>query len=289
MTLVQGQWRRGTAAEWSSANPVLLNGEPGWEWDTGQFKVGNGVDNWNTLPYFQNVLDVTSTFQSQIDLLGPRQIVTFLVNDTFDKADYPWLKYVKVTVIGGGGGGGGAKGTSAGEVASGGDGGGGGGAQDVIAATDLATSETVTVGAGGPGGIGGTNPVSNGGTSSFGAWVVATGGVKGSSDNTVTATPAFGPAASGGSGGVGTVGAVLASGSDGGKGYILSTRPEVSQGGGSSAFGFGGRQQRGNSASQNGSAGILYGGGGTAASTSNDSAKNGGAGAAGIVVVELFG
>ncbi len=48
---VQIQYRRGTAAQWTSVNPVLAQGEPGYEYDTGKFKVGNGVDNWNTLPY----------------------------------------------------------------------------------------------------------------------------------------------------------------------------------------------------------------------------------------------
>lgn len=52
---VQIQYRRGTAAQWSSVNPVLAQGEPGYEYDTGKFKVGNGVDNWNALPYSSGV------------------------------------------------------------------------------------------------------------------------------------------------------------------------------------------------------------------------------------------
>lgn len=45
------QLRRGTAAEWASANPVLAQGEPGVETDTGKQKFGNGVDVWSALPY----------------------------------------------------------------------------------------------------------------------------------------------------------------------------------------------------------------------------------------------
>ena len=52
---VQIQYRRGTAAQWTSVNPVLAQGEPGYEYDTGKFKVGNGVDNWNTLPYSSGI------------------------------------------------------------------------------------------------------------------------------------------------------------------------------------------------------------------------------------------
>jgi len=45
------QFRRSTAAEWSSANPVLLSGELGLETDTAKFKIGNGTSAWNALPY----------------------------------------------------------------------------------------------------------------------------------------------------------------------------------------------------------------------------------------------
>lgn len=48
---IQIQYRRGTAAQWSSVNPILALGEPGYESDTGKFKVGNGSSAWNSLPY----------------------------------------------------------------------------------------------------------------------------------------------------------------------------------------------------------------------------------------------
>ena len=45
------QFRRGSAAQWTTANPVLAIGEPGIENDTQRFKVGDGVTDWNSLPY----------------------------------------------------------------------------------------------------------------------------------------------------------------------------------------------------------------------------------------------
>lgn len=45
------QQRHGTAASWTSANPILKLGEAGWESDTGQGKIGDGVSHWNNLPY----------------------------------------------------------------------------------------------------------------------------------------------------------------------------------------------------------------------------------------------
>jgi hypothetical protein len=45
------QVRRGTAAQWITADPVLSSGEIGFESDTGKFKIGNGSDNWVVLAY----------------------------------------------------------------------------------------------------------------------------------------------------------------------------------------------------------------------------------------------
>lgn len=45
------QLRRGTAANWTSANPVLAAGEVGVETDTGRAKVGDGVTAWTSLAY----------------------------------------------------------------------------------------------------------------------------------------------------------------------------------------------------------------------------------------------
>lgn len=45
------QLRRGTASQWSSANPVLAPGEVGIELDTKQFKIGDGTSLWDNLAY----------------------------------------------------------------------------------------------------------------------------------------------------------------------------------------------------------------------------------------------
>jgi len=48
---VKVQLRRGTASEWTAANPTLSQGELGVELDTVKFKVGNGSTAWNSLNY----------------------------------------------------------------------------------------------------------------------------------------------------------------------------------------------------------------------------------------------
>lgn len=46
--------RRDTKANWTTANPVLANGELGFETDTKRFKMGNGSTAWNLLEYYED-------------------------------------------------------------------------------------------------------------------------------------------------------------------------------------------------------------------------------------------
>lgn len=49
---IQLQIRRDAAADWTSANPTLLEGEIGYETDTGSMKIGDGSSDWATLAYW---------------------------------------------------------------------------------------------------------------------------------------------------------------------------------------------------------------------------------------------
>jgi hypothetical protein len=57
--VTQVQIRRGTAAQWTSANPTLASGEQGFETDTLKLKIGNGSTAWNSLAYTGNDGDIT--------------------------------------------------------------------------------------------------------------------------------------------------------------------------------------------------------------------------------------
>lgn len=48
---MQVEWRHDTAANWTSTNPVLANGELVVEYDTGKFKIGDGSTTYNSLSY----------------------------------------------------------------------------------------------------------------------------------------------------------------------------------------------------------------------------------------------
>lgn len=49
-------WRRDTSANWTSEDPVLLDGEPGLETDTRKFKIGDGATAWTSLAYFDGTV-----------------------------------------------------------------------------------------------------------------------------------------------------------------------------------------------------------------------------------------
>ena len=62
------QQRRGTAAQWTSADPILASGEIGFESDTSQFKIGDGTNHWSDLSYFKNLEDLGGTLDDYIPL-----------------------------------------------------------------------------------------------------------------------------------------------------------------------------------------------------------------------------
>ena len=45
------KFRRDTAAAWTEADPILAQGEPGFEHDTGLLKIGDGETAWTSLVY----------------------------------------------------------------------------------------------------------------------------------------------------------------------------------------------------------------------------------------------
>ena len=57
--VTQIQIRRGTAAQWTSANPTLSSGEFGFETDTNKLKCGNGSTAWTSLAYIASDGDIT--------------------------------------------------------------------------------------------------------------------------------------------------------------------------------------------------------------------------------------
>ena len=47
--------RRDSSENWNTGNPVLLSGEPGYSTDTGELKIGDGVNTWASLPTYNGI------------------------------------------------------------------------------------------------------------------------------------------------------------------------------------------------------------------------------------------
>ena len=70
MSTVRIQVRRGTAAQWTAANPVLEAGEMGFESDTKYLKFGDGTTTWTSLAYANDpgIANLTSTLTGYVEL-----------------------------------------------------------------------------------------------------------------------------------------------------------------------------------------------------------------------------
>jgi hypothetical protein len=68
------QFRRGTATQWTNANPILAAGELGLETDTQKFKIGDGSTAWSGLSY--SSLPSTSVSASTLTTKGDIFVAT---------------------------------------------------------------------------------------------------------------------------------------------------------------------------------------------------------------------
>lgn len=239
-----------------------------------------GTDTTRAITPF-GLASVLSTIQGYRPMGGA---VIYTSSGSFVKGDYPGMRAVRVRGVGGGGGGGGAPSAGVGNHSAGGGGGGGGYAESFILASSLAASETVTVGAGGSGGVNGFG--GTGGATSFGSHVLAQGGNGG---NYFGDTPLM-IGAIGGGGGLATAGTIRTKGGSGqfGSGYATLAHGGV---GGHSAMGGGGfgvYVPTGGGSTPGSTGGQYGGGGGGGAVNAGGASANGGPGYQGIMLVEVF-
>ena len=78
---VKFQFRRDTAANWESNNPILSEGEFGLDLTNQRFKIGDGVNTWDNIEFSQYT-NKAETFNSNVTLLG---------SNTSDPAGSDWV------------------------------------------------------------------------------------------------------------------------------------------------------------------------------------------------------
>lgn len=81
------RFKRGTADRWVEVNPVLMSGEPGFETDTGKFKVGDGVSRWVDLGYVGESSVVNASTHYDFPSIGK---VNVLYKAESEKKIYQW-------------------------------------------------------------------------------------------------------------------------------------------------------------------------------------------------------
>lgn len=212
------------------------------------------------------------------------ETVYFTSSGTFEKADYPGLRAVRVTCVGAGGGAGGCAATGASEVSVSGAGHAGAIAISFVLADDLNPVETVTVGAGGSGGSG-TNGGSPGGASSFGSHCSADGG-NGGDGGGASSSAVFTLNNAGSQSMTGDITFPGAAASPRFTGFAGTLYFGIPFPGANSPYGRGGGPGSNNNGGN--ASGFGAGGGATRNGQNQASARTGGDGSNGIVIVEVL-
>ena len=75
------QQRRGTASQWTSANPILNVAEIGYETDTNKFKIGDGTNHWADLSYFSDSDAISDIIDGAPDLLNTLNELAAAIGD----------------------------------------------------------------------------------------------------------------------------------------------------------------------------------------------------------------
>ena len=74
------KFRRNTAEYWKNTNPVLADGEPCFELDTGKLKIGNGTTAYNDLKYINS--DSVQVEIATEDVIGVMKLYDSIGNNT---------------------------------------------------------------------------------------------------------------------------------------------------------------------------------------------------------------
>ena len=76
------QLKRGTYTRWLEVNPILKQGEPGFEIDTGRLKIGDGIRTWSDLLYVgeSNIINVNS--KDSLPIIGDINAIYRVIDES---------------------------------------------------------------------------------------------------------------------------------------------------------------------------------------------------------------
>lgn len=87
------QIKRGSTQRWIEVDPILLDGEPAYDYDAHKIKIGDGVSKWSELPYlggnYDDNAELIYPFDSY-DSLPPVGTPAKLYHVISDKTIYQW-------------------------------------------------------------------------------------------------------------------------------------------------------------------------------------------------------
>ena len=84
------KFKRGTSKRWEELNPVLAQGEPGFEIDTGKLKIGNGTDAWVDLRYIGDSSESGIVSVQTIDMLPETGDANLVYRIVDERSLYQW-------------------------------------------------------------------------------------------------------------------------------------------------------------------------------------------------------
>ena len=76
-------FRKGTTAEWSASDPILMEAEPSVDTTVNKFKIGDGESRWSQLSYIQNMASTSQEWANTGTIFpngiqSPEEAINFL-------------------------------------------------------------------------------------------------------------------------------------------------------------------------------------------------------------------
>jgi hypothetical protein len=99
--------RRGPNEAWEKNNPILANGEPGFITDRNKLKIGDGVRDWNSLPFINadfsfapDGLSLAIDIEGQLLIFGFDEAKSGQIPVKSEDGSIEWITPSKVAVTG---------------------------------------------------------------------------------------------------------------------------------------------------------------------------------------------